>query len=98
MRASKRRHSIRLRNGACLLLALLFSLAGVARAYDQYAMNNLQRSRDALLQQQAELQRAYDDTARKVAQLQQALSRLDSYLDQNQKSIRDVEAAMNQLR
>ncbi len=70
--------------------------AGVASAYDPYVVNNLRRSRDALLAQQADIQRAYDDTARQVDVLQQKLAKLDAYLRQVDQALRDVNRAIDQ--
>ena len=69
---------------------------GTASAYDAYTINNLKRSRDALLDQQTELQKAYDDTSRQVDTLQQKLTRINNYLNQINLSLRDVDRALDQ--
>ena len=61
-------------------------------------VNNLQRSRDALLNQQAELQRAYDETQKQVDVLNQKLARIDSYMKQVDQSVRDVNRSIDQYK
>lgn len=80
--------------GIIAAVAAMEVWAGVASAYDPYVVNNLKRSRDALLAQQADIQRAYDDTARQVEALQQKLSKLDAYLRQVDQALRDVNRAI----
>lgn len=80
-----------------LLAGLLLTDAVVpVFAYDNYVLDNLRRSRDALLSQQAELKTAYDDTQRQIAVLQQKLTRIDGYLNQIDLSLRDVNHAIDQ--
>jgi septal ring factor EnvC (AmiA/AmiB activator) len=82
--------------GAVSALAVMQIWAGMASAYDPYVLNNLKRSRDALLTQQADIQRAYDDTSRQVDVLQQKLAKLDGYLRQLDQALRDVNRAIDQ--
>jgi len=82
--------------GAAAAMAMMQIWAGVASAYDSYVLNNLRRSRDALLTQQADIQRAYDETSRQVDVLQQKLAKLDGYLRQVDSALRDVNRAIDQ--
>jgi peptidoglycan hydrolase CwlO-like protein len=78
-----------------LSLAILLAYSGQkSMAYDISVYNNLMKSRDALTQQQAELQRAYDETQKQIDNLNQKLSRIDSYLKQVNSSIKDVDTAL----
>ena len=81
--------------GIIASLVMMQVWAGVASAYDPYVANNLKRSRDALLTQQADIQRAYNETARQVDVLQQRLSKLDAYLRQVDQALRDVNRAID---
>ncbi len=73
-------------------------VTGTALAYDTGVYNNLLKTRDALLQQRDYLQRAYDDTAKQIDLLQQKLGRVNDYLDQNNKNLRDIDTALGQYR
>lgn len=75
----------------CLLLP---SFKTNAAAPGDYVYNNLQKSRDALLDQKRELQRAYDDTSKQMDLLNQKLTRIDAYMKQVDKAIRDVDDAL----
>ena len=81
--------------GAALALVFVQSWNG-ALAYDPYVLNNLKKSRDALLDQRSELQRAYDQNAQQIDVLQQKQARLDNYLKQIEQSLRDVNRAIDQ--
>lgn len=82
--------------GAIAATTAMAAWAGVAKAYDSYVLNNLKRSRDALLTQQSDLQRAYDETARQIDSLQNKLARIDGYLRQVDQALRDVNRAIDQ--
>jgi DNA repair exonuclease SbcCD ATPase subunit len=82
--------------GAIVTITAMAAWAGVAKAYDPYVLNNLKRSRDALLTQQSDLQRAYDETARQIDALQNKLARIDGYLRQVDQALRDVNRAIDQ--
>lgn len=69
-----------------------------AKAYDSSVYNNLMRTRDALLQQRDYLRRSADETSKQLDQLQQKMGRINNYLDQNDKNLRDIDAALNQYR
>lgn len=77
----------------CFLMPSFRTLAVPTPGAD-YVFNNLNKSRDALLDQRRELQRAYDDTARQIDLLNQKQQRIDSYLKQVDKAIRDVDDAL----
>lgn len=79
----------------CVLSCLLgFSLA--AMAYNASIANNLNRSRDALLDQRAHLKQAANDIGGKIDALQRQLDIVNSYLRDNDRAIRDVENALRQ--
>jgi ABC-type transporter Mla subunit MlaD len=88
---------------AWLCVALLVGLTVAPRAacapnYDSYLLDNLNRSRDALLSQQAELKRASNEVKEEIEKLNQRLTRIDQYLRQVDTALNDVEAAMRQAR
>lgn len=68
---------------------------GNARAVDMGVYDNLQKTRDALLQQRDYLQRAYDDTSKAVDALQRKLSHINEYLDRNDKNLHDIDQALS---
>lgn len=81
--------------GVVVLLCLLLPSFGTMAVPDgDYVYNNLNKSRDALLDQRRELQRAYDDTAKAIDVLNQKLQRIDAYMKQVDKAIRDVDDAL----
>lgn len=79
-----------------LFVILAVNLVAIQQtsAYDQQVYNNLMKSRDALISQQAELQRAYDETQKQIDALNQRLVRIDSYLKQVNSSVKDVDTAL----
>lgn len=79
---------------AVLSLSVPFAPNQSSSAYQDYVYANLQKSRDALLDQRRELQRAYDDTGKQIDVLQQKLQRIDNYLKQVDKALRDVDDAL----
>ncbi|MBY0356659.1 MAG: hypothetical protein K2W82_01550 [Candidatus Obscuribacterales bacterium] len=89
------------RNLSRFSFALFVALAAMCTPQNTQAESvyaNLQRSRDALLAQQAELQRAYDDTRRQIDSLNGRLTRIDSYQRQINSALRDVEDVMRNTR
>lgn len=82
---------------ALFLTMLLFSTSQTSRAQSNI-YSNLERSRDALLSQQAELQKAYDDTRKQIDNLNGRLNRIDSYLRQINSALKDVEDVMRTAR
>ncbi len=80
---------------ASLCIALPFSPSQrSSAAYDDYVYNNLQKSRDALVDQKRELQRAYDETSKQIDTLSQKLQRVDAYMKQVDKAMHDVDEAL----
>lgn len=78
-----------------LSMLILLGISGQnSMAYDVSVYNNLLKSRDALVQQQSELQRAYDETQKQIDSLNQKLGRIDAYLKQVNSSIKDVDTAL----
>lgn len=83
--------------GVALLVGLTIApRAACAPGYDRYLLDNLNRSRDALLSQQAELKRASNEVKDQIDKLNQRLTRIDQYLRQVDIALNDVEAAMRQ--
>mgnify|MGYP003386535351 CR=1 FL=1 len=79
-----------------VLTALVPVVIQESSAYvDQMVYDNLKKSRDALLNQQSELQKAYDDTAKQIDVLQQRLARIDAYSRQVRSALKDVDDAMS---
>lgn len=89
-----RRQSLRLAIPVLVLSLLLLPPGQKTSAYDQQVYNNLMKSRDALLQQQTELQTAYDQTQKQIDALNAKLGRIDTYLKQVNSSIKDVDTAL----
>lgn len=81
--------------GAVFALGVTQILLPQATAYDPGVYDNLQRTRDALLDQRKHLQDVYDQISTQISQLQQKQSRIDSYLGQNDRALRDVESAIS---
>lgn len=79
---------------AFLCTALSLTATQQSVALDDYVYNNLQKSRDALIDQKRELQRAYDDTGKQIDSLNQRLQRIDSYMKQVDKALKDVDEAL----
>ena len=72
---------------------LAMPLAETAKA-DTDLMNNLQRSRDALLRQRGELQDADARIGAQISELGQQQSRVEAYLRDTDSALRNVESAM----
>ena len=89
---------VKLSHAAALaVLCALVPLSSAQRssaAYDNYVYDNLQKSRDALLDQKRELQRAFDDTSKQMDALNLKLQRIDAYMKQIDKALRDVDDAL----
>ena len=83
-----------------ITLATVLSLfnIGPSLGYDTYLYNNLQRSRDALLGQRAELERAHSEVFGQIDRLQAKAARIDSYLKQVDDSLRNVDGALNNVK
>ena len=78
------------------LVALFPWLPG--NSYDQQVYESLQRSRDALISQKAELERARNDVGGQIDRLQAKYDRINLYLKQVDSSLRDVEDALQRAR
>jgi len=77
-----------------LVTLIVVQLSPKASAYDPSVYDNLQRTRDALLDQRKHLQDVYDQYSNQIDQLQQKLSRINNYLSQNDRALKDVESAI----
>lgn len=76
----------------CLVLAAL-TWAGSASALDQ-VVDNLKRSRDALLTQRQHLQDTADAIGRRIDDLNHQLDSVNSYLRDTDSAIHDVDSAL----
>jgi chromosome segregation ATPase len=81
-----------------LVLLGLSSFSPMSFAYDEQAYENLLRSRDALVNQQADLQTEYDDTNRQIDALNARLTSIDYYLRQLDSSMKDLDTAITYAR
>jgi hypothetical protein len=80
--------------------ALLLFIGGAEKSsgYDPYVYQNLQKSRDALLSQRAELERNRGELLAQLDRIQQKIARVDTYLRQVDGSIKDVDEALRAVR
>jgi hypothetical protein len=86
-----------------LITAAMFGLlfaAGTEKSsgYDPYVVENLQKSRDALLSQRAELERTRNEYLQQIDRLQLKVARIDQYLRQVDGSVKDVDDALKAVR
>lgn len=58
--------------------------------------NNLRQSRDAILAQRSRLQDAHDKLAKQIDYLQSQQDKVNAYLNDNDRALRDVERALAQ--
>jgi len=77
----------------CSLIAAL-TWAGSAAAVDNTVIDNLKRSRDALLTQRQNLQESADAISRRIDELQHQLDSVNSYLRDTDSAIHDVDGAL----
>lgn len=78
----------------CLILLILLNVAPGAVGYDNRVYDELKRSRDALLAQQAELGRAEAAVKQQIDSLNDKLVRITQYQRQVNLALNDVEAVM----
>lgn len=81
--------------GLVSLLIATWGAGYVQAAYQTDVNRNLQRTRDALLDQRAHLEQAADSIGKKIDELNRQLDIVNSYLRDTDKAIRDVDAAMS---
>jgi 3-methyladenine DNA glycosylase Tag len=65
-----------------------------AVAYDSHVEGNLKYSRDALLKQRSEIEAVCDRKAAQVAQLQSEIDRFHQYLEDTDRSLRNIDSAL----
>ncbi|MBZ0185440.1 MAG: hypothetical protein K8F91_04235 [Candidatus Obscuribacterales bacterium] len=83
----------------CSLLACVFFYAqGYAQAYDQTVVNNLSKTRDALLDQRSHLDVKADEIKKKIDELSRQLNLVNTYLTDTDKSLRDIEDAIRRVK
>jgi hypothetical protein len=87
----------RLLTGLVVALVCVGGGAEQSSGYDNYAYNNLLKSRDGLQGQKAELEHARNEVLGAIDKLNQRLSRIDSYLGQVDDSLRDVNRALSNM-
>jgi uncharacterized protein YlxW (UPF0749 family) len=75
--------------------AVVLTMTGfAATAVDTGVYNNLNRSRDALLNQRAHLQEVADNLKRRMDDTQRQLDSVNAYLRDTDNAIRDVDNAL----
>lgn len=79
---------------AILQLIVTISIGTLAFAQNTQVYNSLAKSRDALLDQRTYLQSEADKVSQQLDALQQKMERVNGYLRDNDRALRDVEAAM----
>jgi prefoldin subunit 5 len=79
---------------ATLQLIVTISIGTLAFAQNTQVYNSLAKSRDALLDQRTYLQSEADKVSQQLDALQQKMERVNGYLRDNDRALRDVEAAM----
>ena len=79
---------------AAAFLTLAILLIEAAAAYDPRIEQDLRRSRDALLTQKDELERAGNSIDDKVSELQKQRERIDYYLRDTDRALRNIDAAL----
>lgn len=80
--------------GVCIGLIVAQALPG-ASARDQHVYDNLMRTRDALTSQRAYLQKALDDLNAQITDLQSKQKRVNDYLDETDRALRDIDRALS---
>lgn len=81
-----------------LALLVVFSWSmGYAHAYSTEVRNNLNRTRDALLDQRKNLQERYDAISQRINDLNRQLDVVNSYLRDTDRNIRDVDDALRRI-
>ena len=90
-----RKKALRLLTLTLLLMASW--TMGYVNAYSSQVTMNLNKTRDALLDQRAHLQERYDQIRAKIAELNQQLNVVDSYLRDTDRNIRDVDDALRRV-
>jgi septal ring factor EnvC (AmiA/AmiB activator) len=76
--------------------ALSFSM-GYVHAYSSEIRNNLNKTRDALLDQRSHLQQRADQLTLSIQELNRQLDVVNSYLRDTDRNIRDVEDALKRV-
>ncbi len=77
-----------------LFLLVVIGWFGNAASADSGVYDNLDRSRQALLNQRAHLQESADQINQRIAQLQRQLDSINAYLRDTDNAIRDVDNAL----
>jgi len=81
-----------------LILALCvlagFGLHNNARAYDPQVSTSLKKSKDALLAQRTELLDACDKRKTQITQIEQEIDRLQGYIRDTDRTLKDIDVAL----
>jgi len=81
-----------------LVLAIVASWTmGYAHAYSSDVRNNLNKTRDALLDQRQHLQERADSINQRLAELNRSLDVVNSYLRDTDRNIRDIDDALRRV-
>lgn len=70
---------------------------GYVHAYSSEVVNNLNRTRDSLLDQRTHLQQRADTLAGQISELSRQLDVVNSYLRDTDKNIRDIDDALRRV-
>ena len=81
-----------------LAFAFIFWSIGYANAYDSNVVQNLYKTRDALVDQRNHLLTKSDQIKNRINELNKQLGVIDSYIRDTDKNIRDVEDAINRVK
>ena len=77
-----------------LFVALVSFSLGNAQAYSTEVVNNLKRTRDALLDQRSHLDQNAANIKRKISEYERQLDVVNSYLRDTDNALRDVDDAI----
>lgn len=83
-----------MKNAFKLALSVIL-VAGAVFAYNSDARNSLLRTRDQVADQRAQLERAYSQLDQQIDQLQQKKTAVYHYLQDCDRSIKDLDRALN---
>jgi prefoldin subunit 5 len=77
------------------ILLVVGWLASAAPAYDNSVINNLKRTREALLSQKSNLEGSADRLGQRIDELQRQLDSVNAYLRDTDRALRDVDQAIS---
>ena len=81
-----------------VLVAVISWTLGNVHAYSTEVVSNLQRTRDALLNQRSHLESKADEIKRKIDEYNRNLAIVNGYLRETDNALKDVENAIRRAR